>query len=122
MAHSLARYARQIQEDVFWIEDSPPPLWKLCISTLLIFINEILVSLSKKKKKLNKILHYFRYFYGFFFFFNNFIFIFEGDSTFGVGMDPRFQVRWGLEYKKKKLQIGIHIVLIIHLGRNMPPS
>lgn len=25
VAHSLARYAKHIHDDVFWIEDSPPP-------------------------------------------------------------------------------------------------
>ena len=60
VAHSLARYVRHIREDVFWIEDSPPLLWKLCLLILLIFINEIFFSLFKKKKKI-KFAHHFYY-------------------------------------------------------------
>ncbi|KAL0007355.1 hypothetical protein SO802_008857 [Lithocarpus litseifolius] len=29
VAHSFARYARHLSEDIFWLEDSPPPALKV---------------------------------------------------------------------------------------------
>ena len=28
VAHSLARYARNIDKDMFWMENTPPPAWE----------------------------------------------------------------------------------------------
>ena len=42
VAHSLARYARHISCDVFWIEDSPLCLWRLWTLIMFIFSDEVL--------------------------------------------------------------------------------
>ena len=49
MAHSLAKYARNITEDMFWMEDSPLLAWDTMIQYL--FIEWKLISFSPKKKK-----------------------------------------------------------------------
>ena len=36
VAHVLARYAKDLVEDIVWIEDSPPLWWRLC--TMIIFL------------------------------------------------------------------------------------
>ena len=46
VAHSLARFARGVEDEFIWLEESPHQRWKLCI---LIHYNEIsMISLSKK--------------------------------------------------------------------------
>ena len=47
VAHSLAKFARGIEDECIWLEESPHQCWTLCI---LIPYNEIsMISLSKKK-------------------------------------------------------------------------
>ena len=50
VAHSSAKFAKGVEDECIWLEESPPPhqRLKLCI---LILYNEIsMISLSKKKK------------------------------------------------------------------------
>ena len=46
VAHSLAKFAKGVEDEFIWLEESPHQRWKLCI---LIHYNEIsMISLSKK--------------------------------------------------------------------------
>ena len=55
VAHSLGCYARHIDEDIVWLEDSPPPaLEALYLDSLSIF-NQMKLSLLSKEKKLSLI-------------------------------------------------------------------
>ena len=40
VAHVLARYAKDLVEDIVWIEDSPPLWWRLC-TMILFLLNEL---------------------------------------------------------------------------------
>ena len=39
VAHGLARWAKDLVEDIVWIEDSPPLWWRLCY--LILLLNEL---------------------------------------------------------------------------------
>ena len=52
VAHSLARYAKNLSDEMYWLEDSPPLAVEVLYQDSL-HINEwLIVLLSKKKKKI----------------------------------------------------------------------
>ena len=57
VAHSLAHYARQVDEDTVWLEESPPPaLEALYLDSLSIHEwMKFEFGFKKKKKKKNKL-------------------------------------------------------------------
>ena len=54
VAHSLAHNAKNISDDVIWLEDSPPPALDALYHDSLSIIKWNLVPVSKKKKKKKK--------------------------------------------------------------------
>ena len=51
MAHSLTRYAIGIPDFLVWMEDVPPHIWSVLQIDLVCYINKVLISPLKKKKK-----------------------------------------------------------------------
>ena len=60
MAHSLASYARNLSNEMYWIDDSPPPPAVEALYQDSLHIIEWMNALSSKKIKRNKLgLQYF---------------------------------------------------------------
>ena len=51
MAHSLTRYAIGIPDFLVWMEDVPPHIRSVLQVDLVCYINKVLISPLKKKKK-----------------------------------------------------------------------
>ena len=53
MAHSLARYAREVSDEVIWLEDSPPlAMEAFYLNSISIQWMKVWILFHKEKKKL----------------------------------------------------------------------